>query len=309
MTIPGGAHGAGYTERRRGSRWFLGCLLALMLAFLLLLLVSMLVFGGGFGSAFATGPHIGILQVQGEIHDAAELVRELDELETDRRVRAVVVRVDSPGGAVGATQEVHKKLQELGAAGLPVVASLGNVAASGGYYVAVACDSILANPGTLTGSIGAIFSFPETGELFRKIGVRWEVVRSGEFKDVGSMSRPMTARERELLSGIVADVLDQFVAAVAAGRRMSQDDVRAVADGRLLTGRQAFDVGLVDRLGTLEDARILAAGLAGVSETTPFLSKHRERFSLREFLRSGVAGLVGRWSARDRGPRLEYRLE
>jgi protease-4 len=182
---------------------------------------------GGFGG------RVGLVEVLGEIDDSDEIVDQIERLDRDASVRAVVVRLDSPGGGVAASQEIYEALGKLHDDKKPVVASLAGVAASGAYYIACAADSIVSNPGTLTGSIGVIMSFPNTEELFRKVGIRLEVIKTGKFKDVGSIWRPMTADERQLLQDVLTNVYDQFVDAIVEGRGMERDDVLPYADGRV----------------------------------------------------------------------------
>ncbi len=166
----------------------------------------------------------------------------------------------------------------------PVVASLGSVAASGGYYVAVAADSVIADPGTLTGSIGVIFAYPTAKALMDKLGVTLQVYKSGELKDMGSYAREPTEEEGEVFDALIADVYDQFVSAVADGRRMERDRVIALADGRVYTGRQAVEIGLVDRLGDLHEAINVAAELGGLSEDPSVVRKAKPRFPLLDLL-------------------------
>src|SRR5439155_231782 len=199
------------------------------------------------------------------ISDAADTVEALDRLRQHDATVGVVLRVDSPGGAVAPSQEMYDAVWRLRAR-KPVVASLGNVAASGGYYVASAADVVVADPGTLTGSIGAIMEVHNVASLAEKLGVSETVVKSGRFKDVGQPLRPMTEEERVLLQRMVDDVLGQFVDAVARGRGMEAGRVRALADGRLYSGAQAREVGLVDELG----GRIEIRGFGG------FVVRHRQ---------------------------------
>lgn len=210
------------------------------------------------------GKGVGLVEVEGAIVSSEELISEITRLSKDPRVSALVVRIESPGGAVGAVQEIYAELKKFKEKGKPIVASMGVVAASGGYYIACAADSIVANPGTLTGSIGVVMSFANTEALFRKIGIQVEVVKTGEYKDLGSINRPLTEEERRLVLGLLDDVHNQFVEVIAQERSMSVDEVRLIADGRLLTGRQALDLRLVDRLGDLRDAIGIAARLAGI---------------------------------------------
>jgi protease-4 len=238
--------------------------------------VAALVFAGGFALVLGVllfgepgvppfdGNRVAVVEIEGLIVDAERLVRELADYGEDASVRAVVVRIQSPGGVVGPTQEIHDAIQRLRAQGKPVVASMGSVAASGGYYLAAAATRIVANPGTLTGSIGVILQLAEIEGLLRKVGVRYEVIKSGRFKDAGSFARPMTPEERAVLQAVLDDMHDQFVSAVAEGRRLPKDRARALADGRILSGRMARDAGLVDALGGLDEAVRLAAELGGI---------------------------------------------
>ncbi len=204
-----------------------------------------------------SGPNVGIVELTGEIRDAAPLVESLETLRKDASVVAVVLRIDSPGGGVAPSQELYDEVARLRDA-KPVVASLGNIAASGGYYVAAATTTIVAAPGTLTGSIGVIMEFRQFQSLAEKIGFSESVVKSGLYKDIGQPLRPMTDGERTLLQGMVDDVYGQFVDAVAAGRKLEPARVRELADGRLYSGAQAKAVGLVDELGGLTTAVQLA---------------------------------------------------
>jgi protease-4 len=206
-------------------------------------------------------------------------------------VRAVVMRINSPGGVVGPTQEIHDSLMRLREAGKPVVASLGSVAASGGYYVAVAADRIYANPGTLTGSIGVIMQMANLENLMKKVGVDYVVVKAGQFKDIGNVSRQMTLEERRVLQSLLDDVHGQFIGAVAAGRGLEQRAVLGFADGRIFSGAQAKGLKMVDELGGLEEAINTAATLAGL-EVPPRVIPPRRRLSVFDLLRNqfGFAG-------------------
>ncbi len=193
------------------------------------------------------------------------VIRQIQAARDDETVRAVVLRINSPGGSAPASQEVGEELKKLRSAGKPVIASMGDIAASGGYWIAALCDRIYANPGTITGSIGIYIPYANYEELFKKIGVHGEKIKSGPHKDMLSPERPMTAAERAILQEMVDDLYDQFVAVVAEGRKMEPDRVRRLADGRIYTGRQAKKLGLVDEMGTQEDAVNAAARLAGIA--------------------------------------------
>jgi protease-4 len=184
-----------------------------------------------------------------------------------KEVKAIVLDINSPGGSVGAVQEIYSAILRAKAeTKKPFVARFGDVSASGGYYVAAACDQIVAEPGTVTGSIGVIFSASSFSGLMNKIGMRNETIKSGKFKDIGSPARDMTPEERKLLQSIIDDSYAQFVAAVAAGRKMPVEAVKVLADGRIYTGRQAFDVKLVDKLGDLQDALDIAGEMAKIGK-------------------------------------------
>lgn len=236
---------------------------ALIFAACFAIVLGVLIFGEP-GVPSLGGGRVALVEVEGLIADADRVVRELGRHGDDPSIRAVVVRIQSPGGVVGPTQEIHDAIQRLRDAGKPVVASMGSVAASGGYYLAAAATRIVANPGTLTGSIGVILQLAEIEGLLRKVGVRYEVIKAGRLKDSGSFARPMTPEERAVLQAVLDDMHDQFISAIATGRRMPKERVRALADGRVYSGRMAQQLGLVDALGGLDDAIRLAGELGGI---------------------------------------------
>jgi protease-4 len=217
----------------------------------------------GFSEALSFKERIGVLPLEGAITESDSLVAQLVEFRKDRRIKAIILRVNSPGGGVGPSQEIYREIRRTIDI-KKVVASMGSVAASGGYYVASAADKIVANPGTLAGSIGVIMEFVQAEELLKKIGVSVEVLKTGEFKDIGSFHRKLSERDREMIRTLVFDVQRQFVDAVAQGRSLPVEKVREIADGRILSGAQCKDLGLVDQLGNFEDAVELAKTLAGI---------------------------------------------
>lgn len=225
--------------------------------------------GGGFGERIA------VVEVDGVIADDGELLEQLREFRDDPWVRGYVVSINSPGGVVGPSQSIYRELKRLREEGRPVVATMGAVGASGGYLVALAADSILALPGTLTGSIGVIMELPNASELMDKVGVEVEVVKSSEHKDIGSPFRPMEAGDRALLDTLIQDVYGQFVDVVVEERGLDRAQVLAVADGRVISGRQAVALGLVDRIGNLTDAVAMAGRMAGLGED-PAVVRPRE---------------------------------
>ena len=249
---------------------------------------------GGDGSQALFGPRVAIVELEGMILEVDDLVRELKSHRENPLVKALVIRINSPGGVVAPTQEIHQALMRVREAGKPVVASLGAVAASGGYYTAVAADRILANPGTLTGSIGVIMQMANVENLFKKVGVEYVVVKAGQYKDLGSFSRPMTPEERRVLQTLLDDVHAQFIDAVAKGRKLDRAEVVKFADGRVFSGAQARDLKMVDTLGSLEDAVNEAARLAGLS-LPPAVIRPSKRFSIFDLVRSqlGLRGALG----------------
>ena len=237
----------------------------------------------GGGAVF--GARVAIVELEGTIVDVDDLLRELKAHRDNPLVKAVVLRINSPGGVVGPTQELHAAVMRLREAGKPVVASLGAVAASGGYYVAVAADRIYANPGTLTGSIGVIFQLPNVDGLMKKVGVDYVVVKAGRYKDIGNIARPMAPEERRILQTLLDDVHAQFIAAVATGRKLDPTEVVGFADGRIVSGAQAKDLHMVDALGGLEEALDGAAMLAGLPRP-PKVIGPRRKLSIMELLRN-----------------------
>lgn len=210
-------------------------------------------------------PRVGLIEIIGPITESRPVIDGLKKLEQDKRTKAVVVRIDSPGGAVGPSQEIYHALLDLRDK-KPVVVSMGSVAASGGFYIASAATEILANAGTLTGSIGVIMAFADVSELLDWAKVRMEVVKTGQFKDTGSGYRPMTDVERGYLQDLIDEVLDQFVRDVATARseHVTEQRVRELADGRVFTGARAVEYGLADRIGGYAAAVSLAGELGGI---------------------------------------------
>ena len=199
-----------------------------------------------------TKNRIGIVDITGLITDSQYITNQVKKFRQDKRIRGIILRIDSPGGAVGPSQEIYDEVLKTRESGKTIYASMGALAASGGYYIASAAEKIFANPGTLTGSIGVIMAFSNAKGLMEKIGLQPEIVKAGEYKDIGSPARAMTQKERNLLQSVVTDVHQQFIEAVASGRDISVAEVTKIADGRILTGRQAYSLNLVDQLGGLQ---------------------------------------------------------
>ncbi|MCS6292240.1 MAG: signal peptide peptidase SppA [Nitrospira sp.] len=274
------------------------------------------VVGGGLGLLFLVNmflpdldlsgeDRIALIRIEGVILDAQETLGELKKFSENPSVKAIVLRIDSPGGGVVPSQEIYDAVRRVRTkSNKAVIASMGSVAASGGYYIAAATDRIVANPGTLTGSIGVIMEMANVEGLLQKIGVEGVVVKSGKYKDVGSPLRKMSDEERGLLQMVMDDVHKQFIEAVAEGRSLEVPEVQALADGRIFTGRQAKAAKLVDELGNLDDAIQLAADVVGI-EGEPKVIEQRRRFSIRELLESKLSSVLPKFDFHS-GVNLKY---
>jgi protease-4 len=237
----------------------------------------------GRDSGLVFGDKVAVVEIKGVVADAKPTIENLANFTKDDSVKALVLRIESPGGGVSPSQELYEEVRRT-VQKKPVVVSMGAVAASGGYYIAAAAQKIYANPGTITGSIGVILQFTNLEELFRKIGFRMEIVKSGPYKDVGNPGREMTPEERAYLQDLIDNVHQQFVRAVAQGRRMEEEKVQEVADGRIFTGEQAKELGLVDELGDLKDAINAAAKMAGIEGEPKVVYPEEEKRSLLSYL-------------------------
>jgi len=285
-------------KKRRAVRFIIWLLLGIVA---LLFLVSVL-----FPDFDLSGEErIALLRVEGIILDAQQTVAELKKYGEHPLVKAIVLRIDSPGGGVVPSQEIHDAvLRVRNKHNKTVIASMGTVAASGGYYIAAATDRIMANPGTLTGSIGVIMELANVEGLLKKIGVENVVIKSGRHKDIGSPFHALGPEDRRILQSVMDDVHRQFIEAVADGRSLDVTEVLPLADGRIFTGRQAKAAKLVDELGDLNDAIKLAADLTGI-EGEPRVVEPRKRFSIRELLEGQVFGALSNLNL-GAGVRLKY---
>ena len=249
------------------------------------LLISSLISHDSQADIFSSKEGVGIVELKGLIVSSEQTLKHLTEFRHDPNVKSVVLRIDSPGGSVGASQEIYKEVMRTNEI-KPVIASMGSIGASGGYYAALGAENIIANPGTMTGSIGVIVKFPNLEGLFEKIGYRSEVIKSGPLKDVGASNRPMSEEERKLMQDLIDNVYGQFVRDIAAARGMEEDIIQELADGRVYTGEQALEVGLIDSLGNFTDAITIAADMGGLDIEAPRLiyPKVDRKFSLFNLL-------------------------
>ncbi len=280
--------GSASPRRKAGSPFLRGC--AVMLAalagfFLLLVLLSRV---GGFSGGSG---NVGLVRITGLIAESDTTIEQIRKFAKDDSVRAIVLRVNSPGGGVGPSQEIHEEIRKLRGKKV-VVTSMGALAASGGYYIASASEKIFANPGTITGSIGVIMNFVNVRDLVEKIGIRGMVVKSGEYKDIGSPVREMRPEERRLLQGVIDNVHAQFVNAVAEGRGLDREKVVAISDGRIFSGEQALALGLVDALGNQQDAVEEAGRLAKIEGEPKLILPPKKRFSILELLREEAKSII-----------------
>ncbi len=284
-----------------------GSLLALSFLFLYFLF-SALAQKGEQGWGSGPGPRIGVVELTGTITDSKDVIGQLRELRRDDSIKAIVLRIDSPGGAVAPSQEIYRAVMRT-KKDKKVVCSMGAVAASGGFYVASACDKIYASPGTITGSIGVISEFPHVQGLMALARIDVDTIKSGAMKDSGSPLRAMSEGERKFFQSFVNGVYEQFLDDVASARKIDKEKLRPLADGRILTGQEALADHLIDELGNLEDALDGAAKLAGVSgEPVPVFQRKPRASVLGEMLRGAMQGAIEaaqpRGSIEVRDPRL-----
>jgi protease-4 len=255
--------------------------------FLILCFVAAVVYFAGEGSSglSLSSSQIAVIDLEGVISDSREFVEELKDYGNRSPVRSVVIRINSPGGGVAASQEIYEAVKKFRAdTKKKVVVSMGSVAASGGYYIACGADKIFANPGTITGSIGVIAEWYNYGDLLRWAKMENVVIKSGTFKDAGSGTRPLTDEEKVYFQSLISTMYNQFVSAVASSRKMKDEAVRKLADGRVYTGQEAKADGLVDELGTMQDAITAAARMAGIEGEPKVQSRTRKRFTILDLL-------------------------
>jgi len=267
---------------------------ALGVVFAVVLSLAIFLSGGRVASgplAAVGGGKVALVKIEGLLVTPEHVVEELHDYAEDASIKAIVLRIDSPGGGVVASQEIFNAVKNAKKEGKKVVASMGSVAASGGYYVAAAADRIVANPGTLTGSIGVKMEFASVEKLLEKIGVKGMVVKAGEYKDIGSPFRDMTEKEQKLLQGVIDDVHSQFIEAVAEGRGLPSTDVKAIADGRIFTGRQALALKLVDEMGDLADSIRVAGRLAGI-KGKPNVVEKKKNIPFFDYLKEESAAWI-----------------
>ena len=275
--------------------------------FFALIFIGMLTGAGDMGLT-GIGGNVGVVEMFGVIDEKSgrEVIKQLDDWADNSSIKAVVLHVNSPGGGVAISQEVYDAILRLRNE-KPVVTAMASVAASGGYLIACAADRIVANPGTLTGSIGVIMQYYTYYDLFDKVGLGTATIKSGELKDVGDPTRPMTKQEEMMLRSVVMDSYEQFVEVVANGRQMEKENVYPLADGSIFTGLQALNLGLVDTLGGLKEAVDLAADLAELDGEPQVVRPYRrEKVSIFDLMGNLLENLNEKVEKSVEGPRLLY---
>jgi protease-4 len=264
----------------KSTKWFL-LILAILLLFvfgafgLILFIFSQMSYGPEVVSS-GSGDRIALIEFAGVIRSSADMNRQLKEYREDNSIKAILVRLETPGGDVVASQEIYEELRLTRDEWKPVVISMGSIAASGGYYISLGSSRIVANRGTLTGSIGVIAEFLQLEDALSKLGVGVKTIKTGRLKDTGSSTRAMTGEDERYLQELMDDIHRQFVDIVVRERNMSREEVDELSDGRVFTGEQAVEAGLIDTIGTFEDAVRIAARLGGI-EGEPSIVKERKR--------------------------------
>ena len=261
-------------SNRKYSYWIVGALA-------LIIIVSVI----PWEDTFPSGPKVGIIEINMPITVSKNIVEDLNYFNEKSSIIAIVVRLDTPGGGVAASQEIYEKVKIIAdKSKKPIIASMGGVAASGGYYIALGADTIIANPGTATGSIGVIMSYPVISELMDKIGVQYETIKSGKLKDSGSLFRNLTKEERVYFQELIDDLHSQFEMVVSQERQIPIKEIANYATGRVYSGKQALNAGLIDILGTFEDAVHLAAQKAVYLDTPEIVYPPEEKKGLIDIL-------------------------
>lgn len=276
-----------YNKPNSFNRWIWISISAIIAIFILFK-----IFGSSSSSGFLSGDKIAVVRLEGFIFSSEELNKELDHFANRADVKAIVLRVNSGGGVVGASQEVYEKVKKVNLI-KPIVVSVNNAAASGAYYAALESSKIVANSGSLIGSIGVVLDYPVISELFDKLGLRFETIKSGELKDSGSPTRPVTEKDREYFQDVVDDQHEQFISVVAEGRNIPIEEVRKIADGRVFTGNQALELSLIDTIGTFDDAIAIAGEYAGIKGRPKRIEIRDDRRSIFDMLFSSIQRNIG----------------
>jgi len=228
--------------------------------------------------------NIAVVDIKGMIVSAEKIADRINKLRLNSSIKGMIIRIDSPGGGSAAFQELYTEVKRVRESGIPVIASIASVGASGGYYVALGASKIIANPASVTGSIGVIIDFPVAVELMEKIGISMQTVKSGEYKDVGSPYREFTGKDQAYLETVVQDIYNQFVNTIEIERKIDKNELLKISDGRIFTGSQALEYGLIDTLGTFEDAVLIIGEMAGIDGRPKLLFSQKQTMTLFDLL-------------------------
>lgn len=254
----------------------------------------------GESEGFFNGDRIGLVRIEGGIFESYQIIKELEGFRKDDDIKAIIVRINSPGGSAATSQEIYHAIRKA-AGEKPVVASMESVAASGGYYVALGATTILANPSTITGSIGVRMEHVMLKDLLNWAKIHVETLKSGKFKDMGSMDRPLTPEERKIIDEMLEDIHSQFKDAVVESRNIDRDEVDKIADGRVFTGREAFALGLVDKMGGYIDAVEMAKELSGIKGEAKIVEKKEFKYEwLKEIFESAISAVTDHVTAKEK---------
>ncbi len=271
----------------KSAKWFIAILLFLAViagGFVLLFFAIVSSTGSDNETVVSgSGEKIAIVELQGVISSSDDVVRQLKKYRDQHGIKAIVLRIDSPGGGVVPSQEMYEEVKKTRDDGKPVIVSMGSLAASGGYYVACGGSRLVANRGTLTGSIGVISEFLQVYDALAKLGIDVKTIKAGKLKDAGSPTRPMNEGDQAYFQSLMNDVHKQFISVVEKERKMSPAAVDSLADGRVFTGEQAVRLGLVDTIGTFEDAIHIAATMAGIKGEPAIVREHHRAGLFQSF--------------------------
>ena len=258
----------------------------------ILLILSILIFSGC--DITKDNPLIGLVEINGAILESEEIVKNLNYFYLRDDINGILVRVNSPGGGVAASQEIYQKIKNIrDRSNKPIIISMSSMATSGGYYVSIGADSIVANPGSITGSIGVIMGYPTVAKLMEIIGIDYTTIKSGDFKDSGSPFRKTSKSDNEYFNEVVLELFDQFKSDVAFERNLSEDKIKELAQGQIFSGRQAYNNGLVDRIGTFEDAIWLIGKMAGYTSRPTLIRIPEKQPSLINAIMSEIKVNLG----------------
>jgi len=274
--------------------------------FFILLIVFGMVGSSNKISFSGAGEKVGVIELNGIITSSRSIAKQFKKFDKDASIKAIVFRINSPGGGIAASQEIYEQVKRTRDHGKPIIVSMGSVAASGGYYVSLGASKIMANPGTTTGSIGVIAEIPNFKKLLDKIGIQFTIIKSGKYKDIGSPYRDVTGDEKYHLQQWIDNGYDQFVRTIVKERKLDEKRVREIGDGRVYTGEQALGLSLIDSLGTYDDAIQWAGKMGGIKGEPKVFREREKRVTVFDLVRGDIGGFIrnnlGTW------PRVKYQM-